>query len=352
MRQPLKKRGFLVEKRQVNSRLMLVETGTRRQPVLESSSGLFTPEWKLFKDVSILKFGGSSLQSAEGIMRVASVIDTHRKNGDTAVVVVSAMKGVTDSLVELAQKVEDNQRNRAEELLCGLAYRHMRTVESLGLTFVRKTILRGDIQYLFTQLDGLVYSSESFTSQRRDEIWSFGERLSAQMVAACCNNGVAVDASRVIVTDDNFGKAQPDLDLTQRRTEQIISPILQLGATPVITGFFGATSDGRITILGRNCSDKSAAVLALVMGAEGLILYKDEDGIYDSDPKLNHGAGLLDTVSFDEYFNIPGAQKAVHPDTVKLLRDSDTEIWVRSTFNPERKGTRLLRSSQSGRERL
>ena len=157
-----------------------------------------------------------------------------------------------------------------------------------------------------------------------DEAIATGERLSAMMIASYLNcHGVraeAVNAAELIVTDDEFGNASPLLEETREKARARLTPILAAGAIPIVTGFNGATEDGRPTTLGRGGSDFSASILASVLDAEELWIWSDVDGIMTADPRLVPNAAVLDEVTYKEAAELAyNGAKVLHPRTLAPL---------------------------------
>jgi len=176
-------------------------------------------------------------------------------------------------------------------------------------------------------------------------VLSHGERVSVRLVAAALREtGVAseaLDASSVIVTDAKFGSATPLRSETRQRAAETIAPLLSAGIVPVITGFIGATRDGKITTLGRNSSDFSAAVLADAIDADEVSIWTDVDGVFDCDPRVASGeARLLEELSYDEAIALAqrGA-KVLHPRTIEPLIEKEIALRIRNTFNHRHRGT-------------
>jgi bifunctional aspartokinase / homoserine dehydrogenase 1 len=185
-----------------------------------------------------------------------------------------------------------------------------------------------------------------------DRLASFGERYAARLLAAALGKigvqAVPVASSDFVLTCDNFRDAQPHLEQTRRRGREVLLPLLQAGIVPVVTGFIGATQDGRITTLGRNSSDFSGALIAHVVDAEELVIWTDVDGIYTSNPHESAEAKLLHELSYDEAhaLAVSGA-KVLHPRVLPLAAQTEMTVWVRNTFKPHARGTRIG-SQQNG----
>jgi aspartate kinase len=185
-----------------------------------------------------------------------------------------------------------------------------------------------------------------------DRLASFGERYAARLFAAALGKigvrAVPVASSDFVLTCDNFRDAKPHLEHTERRGRDILVPLLDAGIVPVVTGFIGATQDGRITTLGRNSSDFSGALIAHVVDAEELVIWTDVDGIYTANPHESAEARLLHELSYDEAHALAAnGAKVLHPNVLPLAAQTEMTVWVRNTFKPQARGTRIG-SQQNG----
>ncbi|HET9995664.1 MAG TPA: hypothetical protein VFQ18_09665, partial [Candidatus Acidoferrum sp.] len=145
-----------------------------------------------------------------------------------------------------------------------------------------------------------------------------------------------------VLTCYTFRDAKPHLDLTRRRGREILLPLLEEGIVPVVTGFIGATPDGRITTLGRNSSDFSGAIVAHVVDADELVIWTDVDGIFTANPNESAEARLLHELSYDEAHALAASgAKVLHAKVLPLAAETGMVVWVRNTFNPQARGTRI-----------
>ena len=185
-----------------------------------------------------------------------------------------------------------------------------------------------------------------------DRLASFGERYAARLLAAALSKtgtlAVPVVSSDFVLTCDNFCDAKPQLEHTRRRGREILLPLLEAGIVPVVTGFIGATQDGRITTMGRNSSDFSGALIAHVVDAEELVIWTDVDGIYTANPHESAEAKLLHELSYDEAHALAASgAKVLHPQVLPLAAQTEMTVWVRNAFKPHARGTRIG-SQQNG----
>ena len=180
-----------------------------------------------------------------------------------------------------------------------------------------------------------------------DEAIAIGERLSALLISRYLQStGVPaqdVNAAEVIVTDAVFGNATPMMDDTRKKAEKVLRPLLEQGAIPMVTGFNGATLDGRPTTLGRGGSDYSASILAAVLDASELWIWTDVDGIMSADPRLVPEARVLDTVTYSEAAELAyNGAKVLHPRTLAPLIERQIPVWSKNSFNLAHPGTRIV----------
>jgi aspartokinase/homoserine dehydrogenase 1 len=293
------------------------------------------------------KFGGSSLLGADRMLHAAGLVREATRESHVTVV-VSAMKGVTDHLLSIAHALAQGKlayARREAELVLDL---HLGVLNDLNLdedTDVRVSrelrLLGRDLLHEVPAHDRVVASPELF-----DRLASFGERFSARLFAAALEklgvSAVPVTSSEFVLTCDTFRDAQPQLEQTKERGRAILLPLLQEGIVPVVTGFIGATPDGRITTLGRNSSDFSGAIIAHVVDADELVIWTDVDGIYTANPKERVEARLLHELSYDEAHALAASgAKVLHAKVLPLAAETEMVVWVRNTFNPLSRGTRI-----------
>ena len=298
------------------------------------------------QEVIALKFGGTSLLGAERMRHAAGLVREAARHS-AVTVVVSAMKGVTDQLLGLARQLEQGERHIARNEAQSVINLHLATLRDLQLPEHQHDRLRSEIKSLGRDLLHEVSEHVRVVDAAlHDRLASFGERLSARLFAAALSNvGVAavpVASSDFVLTCDNFRDAKPQLERTCRRGRDVLLPLLESGIVPVVTGFIGATQDGRITTLGRNSSDFSAAIIAYVVDAQELVLWTDVDGIYTTNPKESAEARLLHEMSYEEARALAEAgANVLHPGVLPLASQWAMTVWVRNTFRPHLRGTRI-----------
>ena len=299
------------------------------------------------QNVIALKFGGSSLLGAERMLHAAGLVHTALQ-ASNVVVVVSAMKGVTDRLLSVSRALAEGDFSHARNEAEGVVHLHFNVLHDLQLGEEQEEHVRRVLQLLSRDLLHEVpeQGRVAATAELADRLASFGERLSARLFAAALEksgvSAVPVSSSDFVLTCDTFRDAKPNLEETKERGREILLPLIEDGLVPVVTGFIGATPDGRITTLGRNSSDFSGAIIAHVVDAEELVIWTDVDGIFTDNPHLSSEAKLLHDLSYDEAHALAASgAKVLHPNVLPLAAEMEMTIWIRNTFKPHARGTRI-----------
>lgn len=296
-----------------------------------------------------MKFGGTSVGSADAISNVIKIVKDDVGQGNQVVVIVSAMSGVTDSLLEAVTMAVKHDKWGYLSLSQKLRDRHEEVINRLIKSIPERETAMSSVNKLVDQLVELCQAIGILgeaTGRIKDAVVSFGERLSSLVVAAALKdhgvNAKAYDARQLLITDDTFQNAQPLWEETQGRIHKTLIPALESGITPVITGFIGATPDGVYTTLGRGGSDFSAAIFAANVESDAFIVWTDVDGVMTADPRIDKRARVLPYVSYQEVGELAyyGA-KVLHPKTIQPIFNLDIPVWVRNTFNPSFAGTRI-----------
>ena len=302
-----------------------------------------------------MKFGGTSVGSAAAIAQAASIVLEQSQAWDRLVVVVSAMRGVTDVLIEGARTAASGDGQTYLAGVTDLRVRHtLAAAELLSDVAARTTLLKTVDAYLdeFATFCRSVQVLGEVTPRAMDAISSLGERMNARIVAAYLRQlglkSEAVDATELIVTDDTFQNAVPLMDATRARVQARLVPLLADGVVPVVTGFIGATEAGITTTLGRGGSDYSAAILGVALDSDEVWTWTDVDGVMTTDPRIVPDARVIPVLSYSEVGELAyfGA-KVLHPKTISPVIERDIPLWVKNTFNPTCPGTRIVREPES-----
>jgi aspartate kinase len=296
------------------------------------------------------KFGGSSLLGAERMLHAAGLVRPVAQLMQV-VVVVSAMKGVTDRLLGIAQALGDGNSQRARSDAEGVLHLHLAVLRDLSLDSDDHDRVARELNSLgrdlFHEISPRSHKlSPPAAAELFDRLASFGERFSARLFAAALERSevpaVPVYSSEFVLTCDTFQDAKPHLEQTRHRGREVLLPLLADAIVPVVTGFIGATADGRITTLGRNSSDFSGAIIAHVVDADELVIWTDVDGIYTADPFESAQARLLHDLSYDDAHALAlNGAKVLHPRVLPLAEETEMTVWVRNTFKPQVRGTRI-----------
>jgi len=296
----------------------------------------------------VMKFGGTSMGSAERIQVAAKLtLAQHRRR--PVAIVVSAMSKVTDLLLDTMAKAEKGDAAGVKENLVQLAERHFSCCAALlsEKTFLKVMPRVQDLIDEFSQIARGILMLREKPPQTSDRAVAMGERLSALIMAGYLQSqGVkaqAVSGASVIATDDVFGNASPLMEETRARAAKVLGPLLKKGALPVVTGFNGSTIDGRPTTLGRGGSDFSASILSAALDAKELWIWTDVDGIMTGDPRLVPEAKVIKAITYSEAAELAYAgAKVLHPRTLAPLIERGIPVWSKNSFAPQKPGTRIV----------
>jgi aspartate kinase len=297
----------------------------------------------------VMKFGGTSVEDAKAMLRTAAIVRGRRERGLSPVVVVSAMAKVTDQLLAAAAAAGRGDKAGALAIAARLRNRHIETASDLlcGDIFAGiETTIRAEFDALDDLLRGIAAVGE-LTPRTSDNVVSFGERLSSQMVAAAFAqnglNGVHVDARTCIITDAHYGKAIPHEAHIEAKLTELVLPLVERGQTPVMGGFIGATEKGITTTLGRGGSDFTAALVGGGLHAGAIEIWTDVNGIMTTDPRICPDALRVKTISFEEAAELAyfGA-KVLHPATILPAVQKSIPVWVLNSRNAENEGTKII----------
>jgi aspartokinase/homoserine dehydrogenase 1 len=296
----------------------------------------------------VMKFGGTSVGDADCVRRAAAIVQSATSQGPV-VVVVSAMSGVTNRLVQAAHRAEAGEQDFLAGLMEEFRNQHGTALEILVRDPQKRAPIAEACQEVLAELDRLLRGTSllrELTPRALDAISGIGERLSAPLVAgAICELGlrsVSVSATEVIVTDPHHGRAEPLMIPTRDRAEARLRPLLNQGIVPVVTGFIAATPEGVQTTLGRGGSDYSATILGAALGAQETVIWTDVDGVKTADPRLVPEARTLPEISYNEAAELAyfGA-KVLHPNTLRPVTAAGVPVWIRNSFSPEKPGTKI-----------
>jgi aspartate kinase len=293
--------------------------------------------------VIVMKFGGTSLADAGRIRRVAELVGerAHRR----PLVVVSALAGVTNLLVEAAALAESGDESALASLLDRIEQRHEDVVAELELGETPAASLREAIGVEIAKLrdftQGVLLVGEC-TPRTRDAILARGEMISHRIVAACVEGGVPVDPRTVMRTDARHGDATPDREALRVLASEQIRSRLDEGLVPVTGGYVGATAQDRLTTLGRGGGDLTATLLGVALEADEVQIWTDVDGMMTADPRVVPEARPLSEVSFQEASELAyfGA-RVLHPATIRPAVEDAVPVRIKNTLRPSAPGTSI-----------
>lgn len=288
----------------------------------------------------ISKFGGTSMTDADAMRQSASVA----RQDNACIVVVSATSGTTDQLIALAKTAVNESFKIAQPLINEIAERHMQIASELEAD--ESVILAQENLFEeLTQHTREMSHQSSVSLIDMDEMMSFGERLSSNLMVVAMGEFEGVkaellDARDIIVTDDSFGYAEPDVKHTKENARGITA---RLDDTVFVTqGFIGRAPNGKTTTLGRGGSDYSAALFAEAVHAKEVRIWTDVAGVATTDPRIVPAAQPISALSFEEAAELATAgANILHPPTMIPARRAMTPIFVGSTFEPEAGGTTI-----------
>ena len=306
----------------------------------------------------VLKFGGTSVGSADAFGQVAKIVANARQQDREVIVVTSAMSGVTDILINAAKAAAAGDRRPYREARDELMAKHQMVAGQLVSDGVERAALGRLFESRLAAFERLCRSVEvlgELTARGLDVISGTGERLAAPLLAAVLRaHGVAaewVDASEIIVTTNQFGSADPLMEPTVQHAQRRLSPLLQGGVVPVVTGFVGATQEGVSTTLGRGGSDYSAAILGAALNVDEVQIWTDVSGIMTADPRIVPTARTIPEISYIEAAELAfyGA-KVLHPKTILPSVERGIALRVLNTFEPDHPGTLIVKEPKPSKD--
>ena len=311
------------------------------------------------KRLLLVKFGGTSMGSPSAQQQAAKIISDQAQLWDNVVVVISAMSGVTNSLIACADAALQRREDQYSTIITELQTRHFEAIHALAPREMQADLCAEIDRQLATLkafCDSIQVMGE-VTPRGMDAISCLGERMNASIFSACLQqaglNSQPVDATKLIVTDDTFQNARPLLAETCQKMNSLLPPLLKDGIVPVVTGFIAATPQGIPTTLGRGGSDYSASLLAECLDASEVWNCTDVDGVMTADPSIVPDARVIPQLAYDEMSEMAyfGA-KVLHPKTIQPIVAKNIPMRVMNTFNPQHPGTRITKHSSALRGKL
>jgi aspartate kinase len=295
--------------------------------------------------VIVSKFGGTSVSDASAITRAADIVRSRLSR--RPVVVVSALAGVTNALLAMAEQAGGGHLISALHGVETLRDRHLlATDELLGATPVAVDVA-SEVSARFDELASLAEALSvlgHLTPRSLDAIAATGEQLSSLIIAAAFNAmGIPadlLDPVRIMITDANFTKAEPQPDAIAAAAREIVRPVLRAGRVPLLGGFIGGTREGVTTTLGRGGSDYTASLIGAALRADAIEIWTDVDGMLTADPRVVPDARLIERIRFDEASELAffGA-KVLHPSTIAPAVQQGIPVHIYNSRRPDGKGT-------------
>jgi aspartate kinase len=298
--------------------------------------------------MKVMKFGGTSVADADAIRRVVAIVADERRGEATSgpVVVISALGGVTDRLLDVAARARRGDAAQALALVDELYARHLETLAALAPGEHGGPVPEA-VDALFAQLRaiaGAVAVLHEASPRSLDAIAAIGELASSRIVtAALVAAGIPAtwaDPRALVITDEHFTSAAPLTDVIGVQVPAHLTPALEAGRVIVTGGFVGATVRGITTTLGRGGSDYSAALIGAALGADEIQIWTDVDGMLTADPRVVDAPRLVPALSFAEAAELAyfGA-KVLHPRTIQPAAAKNIPVRILNTFRPGASGT-------------
>ena len=303
------------------------------------------------------KFGGTSVGDGQRIAEVARIVAESRARHGTPAVVVSAMSGVTDRLVEAATSSAAGDDRRHRDITEALWAQHKAAAEVCVPDAALRAPILDAIRTLLDSVETLCHSIfvlGECTPRAMDLVSGLGERMNVRLVAGALQaRGVpaeALEAGDFLITSDRFGAAEPLWEETRPRMRARLLPLLEAGTVPVVTGFIGATKGGIPTTLGRGGSDYSGAIVGACLDSKEIWIWTDVNGVLTADPRLVPDARTLPELSYIEAAELSyfGA-KVLHPKTMLPAIERQIPVRIKNTFEPEHPGTLIVAEPRPSR---
>ena len=296
----------------------------------------------------VLKFGGTSVTDAAAIRRATAIVQSRQARAP--MVVVSALGGATNLLYEIADQAARGQLIIALRTVEALRTRHLDEADALLGTGREASDVAGEMSAMFDELASLAGALSvlgDLTPRSQDAIAAIGEQLSSILVAAAFRQAglpaVHVEARQVMITDDNFAKAEPQPEAIAEAARRLIAPVVRDGQIPVLGGFIGSSAaTGVTTTLGRGGSDYSAALFGAALQTEAIEIWTDVDGMLTADPRVVPAARLIERIGFDEASELASfGAKVLHPSTIAPAVRLGIPVYVLNSRNPASPGTMI-----------
>jgi len=306
----------------------------------------------------VMKFGGAAVGTSASLQQVLRIITQQAERWQHVLVVVSALDGVTDALLEAAKLAQIDDTRSYRRITANLRSRHFAMIEQLILGSPEQKALHAEIDQLLSNLldacQQIAQSLEAELAARdSDRVVAVGERMAAHIVAAALRQrgirSVAVDGAELLITDDRHGNANPDLGMTAQNVQKLLAPMLQRGTLPVVTGFIGKTAQGATTTVGRGGTDYSASILSALLPAQAMWLWANVDGIMTADPRLLANARTVPKLSYQEAADLANfGARILHTRMIGPLADCRLPLQIKNIHDPDAAGTLVAAEAEPG----
>ncbi len=301
--------------------------------------------------MKVLKFGGTSVGSVESIREIQSIIKPILQK-DRLVVVVSAMKGVTDKLVNASKKAATGDEGY-KSILIEIEKLHLNTVKALIPIKAQSEIL-SQVKIYSNQIEDIckgIFYIQELTPKSSDLVTSYGEIISSYLIAEFFKQSFTcelIDSRELIKTDDNYGKGNVDFDSSEASIKFRFKDQPPLTVCP---GYIASSPKGDVVTLGRGGSDYTAAILAKLLDADELQIWTDVSGMMTADPRMVSQAHPIAGISYEEAMELShfGA-KVIYPPTIQPVLERNIPIRIKNTFAPNDKGTIISKDENNGKD--
>jgi aspartate kinase len=301
-----------------------------------------------------MKFGGTSIADAQAVLRVVGILEQSMQKGDEVVAVISALPTVTDKLYSITETAREGNMDMIEafvgenlDLHCKVAKGCIRNPDILGRVLNELTEISEELRSILRSIARL----KELTPRSRDFLLAFGESFSTPIVSGASeDSGLMTEwlsgGEAGITTDENFGDANPLMEVTAHQVRARLESLLKEGKLPIVAGYGACSPHGVATTLGRGGSDYTATLIGAALDADEIVLWKEVGGLMTADPKIEPNAKVLKTISYAEasemaYF---GA-KAIHPRALEPVAERQIPVRVRSSLDPAGEGTLIVGDS-------
>ena len=307
------------------------------------------------KNIKVLKFGGTSMGTSKSISQCASIVKSATKH-DKIIIVVSALSGVTNELIELIELAKKQKSRLIANRLDKLENKHrtilkyfIQDIKDLDEAWIKLFPIFKELRQILTGIS-LVGDISNKTSAA---VWSYGERLSSWiMYYALLKSNIKnkrISAAKLIQTNSDYLDGKVDFVRTKSNCKRLLGPLITNNEAVVTTGFIARDKHRHITTLGRGGSDYTASIIGLSVNADTIEIWTDVDGVMSADPRIISNAQVWSEIDFNIMSEMAyvGA-KVLHPKTITPALQGKIPVYIKNTFNLDAKGTRIVEQDKKG----